>query len=140
MTQLPPTPDGPPPDDDKPSRRVFEPRLIAELLSCGTVTDAAAKAGISRRTAQRWMRQPGFQARYRQAREDAVSAAVGLLHNSTSSAVQELAKILANDVTPPAVKVQAANAVLGWAAKFGELLDVRARLAALERKAKQKKS
>ncbi|QEL18650.1 helix-turn-helix domain-containing protein [Limnoglobus roseus] len=140
MTHDPPTPAAGPPDDDKPSRRRFQLRLIAELLLCGTVDEAAARAGISRSTAQRWMKQPGFQNRYRQAREAAVSAAVGLLHNSTSSAVQELAKILASDVTPPAVKIQAANAVLGWAAKFGELLDVRARLAALERKAKQKKT
>ncbi len=61
--------------------------LIAALRTERTQVLAAAKAGISEATAQRWLRDPRFQAAYRHARRLIVESAVGKLQRTASKAV-----------------------------------------------------
>ncbi len=51
--------------------------LLAALLTEPTLKAAAAKAGVGRTTAYRWMQQPAFRAAYQQGRREIVDTAIG---------------------------------------------------------------
>lgn len=117
MTQTPPTP--------TPSKQRLHESLIVALMAGSSIADAATAAGISRSTAQRWLAgNKAFRRRYAAARRAAVGAAVGHLHQHAGSAVATLLEIHADKQTQAAVRVQAAGAILAWAAKFSEQLDL----------------
>jgi hypothetical protein len=63
-------------------------RAIEALLACGTVTEAAEQAKISRRTLTRWLHEsPDFQRRLRDARREAWAHGSGRLCNLLSKAI-----------------------------------------------------
>jgi hypothetical protein len=68
--------------------------LIAALLTEPTYEQAARKAGVSRRTAHRWLGQPLFQAAYRRARQQLVTAAVARVQSLAVDAVETLASVM----------------------------------------------
>src|SRR5262249_43562747 len=105
---------------------------IAALLTERTHADAAATAGISEATLQRWLRLPAFLRAYRYARRVAVETAVAQLQRASTKAVRTLTRNLR--CGNPSVEVRAAATVLELAAKGVELLDLEERVAALERR------
>jgi hypothetical protein len=88
--------------------------LIAALLTEATHAAAAAKAGVSEATAQRWLHLPEFQAAYRQARRKLVEAAVGRIQAATGQAVDTLLAV-AKGGAKDADRVRAAVALLDHA-------------------------
>jgi hypothetical protein len=90
--------------------------LIAALLTEPTHAAAAAKAGVSEATLQRWLRLPAFQAAYRQARRELVEAAVGRLQAATGQAVDTLVSV-AKSGARDGDRVRAAVALLEHAFK-----------------------
>jgi AcrR family transcriptional regulator len=108
---------------------------ILALLSNRTVEDAARAAKITPRTLYRYLKDPEFNAAYRQARWTAFGQCTARLQQASSAAVSVLVKVLADPTTPAAVKVRAADSVLDHAVKALEVEDIAARLAELERAA-----
>jgi hypothetical protein len=106
-------------------------------LACGaTIESAAAKAGVSRRTATRRMADPEFQRRHQQIRADMVQRTAGVLTAAGLESVKTLLELQqANQ--PPAVRLGAARAVLDSGIKLREVADLEDRLAALEQQAAQ---
>jgi hypothetical protein len=90
--------------------------LIAALLTEPTHAAAAAKAGVSEATLQRWLRMPVFQTAYRQARREVVEAAVGRIQAATGEAVNTLVSI-AKSGARDGDRVRAAVALLEHAFK-----------------------
>ena len=88
--------------------------LIASLLTEPTHAAAAAQAGISEATVQRWLHLPGFQAAYRQARRQLVEGAVGRMQAATGQAVDTLLAV-ARGGAKDADRVRAAVALLDHA-------------------------
>ena len=113
---------------------------IAALLSQRTIEDAARVANIGANTLLRWLKDPGFDAAYREARRLAFRQSVARLQQASGAAVSTLLKTMVDPGTPPATKVRAADSVLGHAAKAIELEDIEARVAELERAAEESKS
>jgi nitrogen-specific signal transduction histidine kinase len=113
-------------------------QAIAGLLTAGTHAEAAVAAGISEATLQRWLRDPGFVAAYRQARRQVVEAAVAQLQRATSNAVATLERNL--DCKNPSVEVRAAATILERATKAVELVDLAERVEELERLLKEVQS
>jgi hypothetical protein len=105
--------------------------LIAALLTEPTHAAAAAKAGVSEATAQRWLRKPGFVAAYRAARRAVVEAAVGRLQQVAAEAVEVLRRNMG--CGNPAVEVRAAALVIEKAVSGVELIDLATRVEELER-------
>jgi hypothetical protein len=103
---------------------------LAALLSKPTIEAAAKKAGISESTLLRWLAEPSFKARYRDARRQVVEMAVCQLQTATSDAVESLSRNLKCGV--PASEIAAAKAVLDFAVKGVELVDLAARVEQLE--------
>jgi len=108
-------------------------RLIAALLTSGTIQQAATVAGVSETTAWRWLHHDAaFIAAYRAARREAVQQAIARLQQVSTHAVFILASVMADKATPASVRVAAASKILDLALRAVELEDVEARLSALE--------
>lgn len=110
-----------------------EEAALAALLAEPTIALAATKAGISHSTLVRWMAEPVFKARYREARRQVVEAAIGRLQTVTTKAVDTLERNLSCGI--PAVEVGAAKSVLDQAVKAVELVDLAERVEQLEQAA-----
>ena len=75
-------------------RERLEDRALAALLSEPTIAQAATAAGVSESTLLRWLAEPSFKARYRDARRQVVELAVTGLQQATSEAVATLSRNL----------------------------------------------
>jgi hypothetical protein len=112
---------------------------IAALLSHKHIPDAATAVGVSAKTLLRWLKEPEFDAAYREAKRGAFSQAIARLHQMSSAAVTTLGKVMVDLSTPPATKVRAADSILNHTIKAIENEDIETRVAALEQAAEQTK-
>jgi hypothetical protein len=105
--------------------------FVTALLSHAGVEEAGRAAGISASTAWRWMRDPAVQARLREARKDAMNAAMARLQEAASGAVDCLCEVQKEGESESA-RVSAARCILEQALRAAELGDLEERLAKLE--------
>jgi hypothetical protein len=110
---------------------------IAALLTQRNTEEAAKAAGISHNTLLKWMKDPEFDAAYREARRAAFGQSIARLQQGASAAATTLLKVLIEPGTPASVRVRAAEAILNHGAKAIEIEDIEARLAELERAAEE---
>jgi hypothetical protein len=108
---------------------------IVALLSQPSNEHAARAVGIAPTTLLRWMKEPEFDAAYREAKRKAFGQSIARLQQSTGAAVTTLLKVMVDPSTPPSTKVRAADSVLDHAAKAIEIEEIEARVAALEQAA-----
>lgn len=106
---------------------------LAELIGGGTRLAAAAAAGVSIRTLERWAAEPGFRAELEAGRRAAFNEALAVLRGGAIRAVETLAALLnsKNETT----RRHAAAEILAFALKAHETTELEARLAALEKQA-----
>ena len=108
---------------------------IAALLTQRNVEEAARAAGIGTRTLLRWMKEPEFDAAYRQARRSAFGQSIARLQQGASAAASTLLKIMLDQNSPPSCRLRASESILTHGAKAIEIEDIEARVAELERAA-----
>jgi hypothetical protein len=96
------------------------------------VEEAAAAAGIKRRQAHRWLREPAVQAAIREHSRDALRRTTATLEQASGDAAATLVEALAAPLWP--VRLKAAELLLDRLLKFHEVLNFEARIAALEQK------
>jgi hypothetical protein len=106
--------------------------LISALLTAPTLAAAAQTAGIGAVTAWRWLKEPTFQAAYREARRAVVQQALVQVQHATGEAVATLRSVMQDPEAPASARVSAAKTILETAVKGVELEDLEARIAALE--------
>ena len=106
---------------------------IAALLTQRNIEEAAKTIGIAPNTLLRWMKDPEFQAAYREARRAAFGQAVARLQQGTAAAATTLLKTMIDATTPASVRVRAAEAIFNHAGKAIEVEDIEARVSELER-------
>ena len=104
---------------------------IEALLSHRNVEEAARAVGIGANTLRSWMKQPEFDAAYREARRLVSSQAFARLQQGLPAAISTLFKVMLDPSTPAAAKVRAISVALEYAAKAIDE-DTQARLTALE--------
>jgi hypothetical protein len=107
-------------------------QAVAALLTQPNMEMAAKSIGISPTTLVSWMKQPEFQAAYRDAKRAAYSQAMARLQQAVPLAVQTMIKLIADPATPASVRARAADSVVNHANKAIEIEDVEARVTALE--------
>ena len=108
---------------------------IGALLDSSSIAAAAQKVQVSEKTLRTWLKDPGFAAAYRAARQLIVEHAVGLLQRATGSAVAALHRNLS--CGRPGAEIAAANHLLEKSLQAVEQFDVLTRLEALEARAAQ---
>lgn len=96
--------------------------IIAALLQSGTVKEAATAAGISARTIHDRMKNDEFKIEYAEAKNNVLRRAVNTMSDKLTAAVETVAEIMENPANNPAVRLQAAQTIIGNAAKLSEKL------------------
>jgi hypothetical protein len=101
-------------------------------LACGaTVESAAAKAGVTPRTAHRRLKDPAFQKRLREMKDEMLKRNSSMLTALNGEAIKTLASLQERG-TPPSVRLGAARAVIELSARLRESAELHERITALE--------
>lgn len=108
---------------------------IVALLSQRSIEDAARACNTPVRTLFRWLKEPVFDAGYREARRTAYGQSIARLQQASTAAATTLLKIMDDPTTPASTRVRAAESVLTHAARAIELEDLQARIGDLEQTA-----
>jgi hypothetical protein len=109
--------------------------MIAALLTCDSITAAAASGGVAEVTVHRWLKDPSFQQASREARRQVVQQAIVQVQHATGTAVQTLVAVMQDAEASASARVSAAKTILDTAVKAVELEDLEARITALEQQA-----
>jgi hypothetical protein len=96
-----------------------EAALLA-LLEAGTVRGAAAKCDASEATLYRYLQEPLFVVRYREARAGLIEAAIARVQSAADVAVSALLEIAENEAAAPTARIMAAKTILSFATRGGE--------------------
>jgi uncharacterized protein (UPF0147 family) len=107
-------------------------KALAAVLTHATLKEAAEDAGCSVTTLWRYMQEPAFAKRLREARRELVSHATIRLQNAVGDSVRVLHEIVNDATAPAAVRVTAAVAVYKQAVQVVETDALEARVEALE--------
>src|SRR6266852_8786099 len=110
-------------------------QAIAALLSHRNVEAAARAVGISSNTLLRWMKEPEFDAAYREARRMASGQSIARLQDASGAAVTTVLKIMLDSNMSAGTRLRVAEIVLAQTAKAIEIEDIDVRVAELERAA-----
>lgn len=98
-------------------------RIIAALMNYGTVTAAAEAMATTPRTIYTRMKEKEFKAMYADAKADLIRQSAQALNKRIAEAAETICGIMKNEDNPPAVRLQAAQAILNQAGKFSDRLQ-----------------
>jgi len=113
-------------------KRKQEEAIIA-LLTNRSLEETARAVNIAPRTLYRWLKEPDFDAAYRQARRAAFGQCTARLQQASNAAVSSVLKIMVDQHSPASTRLRAADLVLSHASKAMEIEDIEARVSELER-------
>ncbi|MGO9094763.1 MAG: helix-turn-helix domain-containing protein [Bryobacteraceae bacterium] len=113
--------------------RVREQKLIAAMLSCRTLDEAAKVSGINRRTLYRARQDAGFMAKYKAAADELLESTINQLRSNAAEAASMLRQIATDTQQPGNSRVRAAEVTLTTLLKAVETEDILRRIAALEK-------
>lgn len=105
---------------------------LQAVISHPTLKEAAAAAGVSETTLWRYMQDPNFSNRLREARREAVGHAVTRLQRASSDAVSALQHLMMKDDAPAAARITAARTILDYSFRAVEVDELKARIDQLE--------
>ena len=108
--------------------------LAIRVASGETIRSAAKSLEVSEGRAYHLARRPAFKKRVGELRTEAVTGAVGKLSEATQKAAQVLVDLL-DQTNDPAVRLNAAKAVLNHLLPLAEHAEMRARIDDLESRA-----
>lgn len=106
--------------------------FLLAYLSLATLRAAAAAAGISEDTGQRWLKLPEVRSRYEELKQEYVEASLIGLIRHTDKAIECLAGHLTNEQTPAAQQIRAAQLILEQVVELHKMSDLERRLIELE--------
>ena len=92
-------------------------QAITALVTCASITEAAAHCELAEVTLRRWLKQDGFQAAYREARRAVVQHAIVQVQQATGDAVETLRNVMQDPQAPASARVSAARVLLGRPSK-----------------------
>ena len=118
-------------EQDNPLPEKQEAALLS-LLSHKTLKESSLAAGVSLPTLWRYLRDPVFSLRYREARRELVECAMVRLQNDAEHAAKVLRDVADDKTAPASARVTAARTIIELSVKSVELGDLQQRLASLE--------
>lgn len=107
-------------------------KIIAALLSAGTVRGAAKIANVTEKTVRNRLEDPEFRERYEKAKSEILTEAMDALSARLSDAVSTIADVMEDSDNPASVRVSAADSVLRHGLRYIEAGNILKRLDALE--------
>src|SRR5262245_9832386 len=121
-----------PNETKKPGLTDRQLRAISALLEEPTIFLAAGRAGVGKATLFRWLNDPAFSEAYRAARGRLLEDVLTSLQSASIDAVIVLREIMTDKDINAFARVSAARGVLELSLKAREIIEVDARLRALE--------
>jgi len=112
-------------------------KLLCALISTRSNRAAAAAANVHERTVYKYLSDPEFMARYKEAREDILREASNTIRDNMSGAAEVLCEIMYDKRNKPLDRVIAAKAVYEFGEKDLERNELNERAALLEKKMDQ---
>lgn len=112
-------------------------RALQALLTCRTRAEAAAAAGIGESTLRAYLREPEFQARYREAFGALVQDATRQAQQAIAPALSTLREIVEDENAGAKARIMAARSTLEYALRLTEQLDIISRIETLEHAMKE---
>ena len=116
--------------------RPGEDRLVTALAAGKSIAEAAADAGISERTARRWLDESELRQRVEDARRELTSQALAQLSGAAADAVTTLKDLLTSESDN--TKLGAARAILANLISLKDHHELEERIAKLETQLSQK--
>lgn len=111
---------------------VADTKILAGLISGGSIRKAAELCGCSVTTIRKRLAEPDFRAQYDSIQGELLTVASGALAGRLNEATAVLAEIMGDAAAPPGVRLQAADCCLRHAARYYGLSELERRLEALE--------
>lgn len=108
-------------------------KALAALLTCSTVEQAAAQAGLCEATIYTYLRDDAFKAELRALQDRTINAATAALSGLAGDAIGVLRDALGDQEATTATRVRAALGVLDQLRGLVTFADFEDRIAALER-------
>ncbi len=108
-------------------------RLVELLLAGTTLTEAAQRLGVGRKTVYRWLQRPAVQQALRELEQERWSELSRKLQHCASEAIDTLVDLMRHAVTP-STRLRAATTLLELSIKVEQLVDLEQRIEALEQK------
>jgi hypothetical protein len=106
--------------------------MIDALVAGQTQPDAAAVAGVSRTTVQRWLHLPAIRQALHEAQAAAVAEAARAAVGRMRAAVETIEGVMSDTDVPAHVRLSAARELLAAGGRLYELAVISERLARLE--------
>lgn len=106
-------------------------KAIDALLSCGSITEAAATVGIARVTLYRWRNDPAFMDALQKAEGEALSIVTAGFAGLVGKAMMAVSDGLAEE-EDISVRLRAAESVLSRMIQLRELVSIEQRITELE--------
>lgn len=113
-------------------------KAVGSLLTTWDTTQAAAAAGVSRDTLYRWLKAEPFKKALQDATQAATERLSAHLVTLGDQAADTLKDALEYDIKAPGVRVTAANVLISKILALRELVDLEARISALEAQLQKK--
>ena len=117
---------------DEPKLTAKQAKGLEALLDGANIQDAAAAAGVNRKTLARWLQEPAYWKLYQVNSRRGLELAARRLTGKLDTAVDMLASVMEDDEAPAGVRLRAAQLVVDGALRLLESADFAERLAALE--------
>lgn len=111
---------------------VKQNRALAALLAGSDYLEAAAAAGVERRTIYRWVDDPKFYDVLQRRKTEAVDSASVRLAVGMHKAISVIMRIMDDEAAAPSIRLRAADHFLSHALRVIELADIVQRLDAIE--------
>lgn len=99
-------------------KAVSDEEIAAALLTSRTIKDAAQAVGLSAREIYNRLETKETYKVYRQARADVLRTAVNNVNDKLSLAIEEIADIMTDKATNPAIRLQCAQTLLANAGRL----------------------
>lgn len=107
--------------------------FLKAMLEESTIGKAAEKANISRETARKYLKDPGFKAELEKRRSECLNDTVRFLQSKLTVCSEQLVRIIENENTADQVKINAINTVFSNFKTMSETAEIIARLEEIEK-------
>ena len=107
-------------------------KFVTAMLTSPTIGGAAEAAGVTERTAYRYLNDPAVKTALSSALDDALSQAAARATAAMGAALETLTRIHRDGAAPAGARVSAARAILDAGPRLREAMDLAARIERLE--------
>lgn len=114
-------------------KQIKDEILIAHLISCRTIKEAAEKAGVGETTLHARLKNPEFVRKYRAACLDLLNDHAAEMHKNMGAAVDVQREIMDDRDNPPQIRLNAANEILRIGLAITDKVNILSMLQELER-------